>query len=101
MDESMDALVFKIKRWGEMHDLHDPKAQLNKCLEELGEVAHEISRNKINGNPDLIDAIGDTTVTLIILSNICGYKFKECLEAAYEEIAMRSGKTEEGTFIKD
>ena len=93
-------LVYKTMEWGDEKGLKDAKAQLNKVIEEVGEIAHEITRNKIENNKDLKDALGDTAVTLIILANICGYDFFECLELAYNEIAGRKGKTENGTFIK-
>ena len=93
-------LIYKTMDWGEEKGLDDSKSQLNKVIEEVGEIAHEITRNKINDNPLLKDALGDTAVTLIILANICGYDFYECLETAYNEIANRKGKTENGTFIK-
>ncbi len=94
-------LVNKVVKWGRDKGLNDPKAQLNKVIEEVGEIAHEISRNKIEFNSFLVDAIGDSMVTLIILADICGYDIFKCLEAAYEEIAGRKGKTENGTFIKE
>ena len=95
----MSELVKKVIEWGEEKGLHDAKAQLNKVIEEVGEIAHEITRNR-NGD-DLADAIGDSLVTIIILANICGLDPEECLAGAYEEIKGRKGATRNGTFIKE
>ena len=99
--EDEHELVYKVVEWGKDKGLNDPKAQLNKVMEELGEIAHEITRNRVESNPALVDALGDTIVTIIILADICGYNFYECLGEAYKEIAGRKGKTENGTFIKE
>lgn len=92
-------LIELVLEWGESKGLNDPKAQLNKVIEEVGEIAHEITRNK-NGE-ELKDAIGDSLVTIIILAGICGYNPMECLAKAYNEIKDRCGRTENGTFVKD
>lgn len=94
-------LIEATKRWGRDKGLTDPKAQLNKVMEELGEIAHEITRNKYEQNEALIDAFGDTLVTIIILADMLGYDVMDCLEVAYNEIANRKGKTENGTFVKE
>lgn len=95
----MDDLIEKVVRWGRDKGLNDPKAQLNKVIEEVGEIAHEITRNKYGS--DLADAIGDTLVTVIILADICGYTTFGCLDKAYNEIKDRKGITQHGTFIKE
>ena len=96
-----DSLIDSVTSWGRDKGLNDAKAQLNKTIEEVGEIAHEITRNKIFNNSLLVDAIGDTMVTLIILADICGYDISKCLESAYKEIANRKGKTENGTVVKE
>lgn len=94
-----DDLVRQVKEWGREKGLDDPKAQLNKVIEEVGEIAHEITRNQ-NG-PELVDAIGDTLVTVIILADILGYDPFVCLTAAYNAIKDRKGVTENGTFVRE
>ena len=89
-------VITDVIQWGRKKGLGDPKAQLNKVIEEVGEIAHEISRN----NYDL-DALGDIFVTLIILADILGYDLHDCLHEAYETIKDRSGHTSHGSFIKD
>ena len=94
-----DELIEAVMDWGGEHNLNDPKAQLNKVIEEVGEIAHEVSRNRYG--EDFMDAIGDSLVTIIILADIVGKDPRECLFEAYSVIRDRSGHTEGGTFIKD
>ena len=94
-DELVDAVI----AWGESKGLDDPKAQLNKVIEEVGEIAHEVTRNKYGADFD--DAIGDALVTIIILSNIGGNDPRECLALAYNAIKDRKGITENGTFVRE
>lgn len=94
-----DTLIEEIIKWGKEKGLNDPKAQLNKVIEEVGEIAHEVSRNK-NG-AEFNDAIGDSLITIIILASINGKDPRKCLEDAYNEIKNRKGRTENGTFIKN
>ena len=94
-----DTLIEEIIKWGKDKGLNDPKAQTNKVIEEVGEIAHEVSRNK-NG-AEFNDAIGDSLITIIILASINGKDPRKCLEDAYNEIKNRKGRTENGTFIKN
>ena len=71
-----DELIKNVIRWGRDKGLNDPKAQLNKVMEEVGEIAHEVSRNRY-GN-EFRDAIGDTLVTLIILADIASARPMAC-----------------------
>lgn len=94
-----DTLIEEIIKWGKDKGLNDPKAQMNKVIEEVGEIAHEVSRNKNGAEFD--DAIGDSLITIIILASINGKDPRKCLEDAYNEIKNRKGRTENGTFIKN
>lgn len=68
-----------------------------KVTEEIGELAGSIAKNK---REDTIDAIGDSFVTLIILSAQLALDPTECLQQAYNEIADRKGETVNGVFVK-
>lgn len=92
--------LYNVITWGREKGLDDPKAQLNKVMEEVGEIAHEITRNKLD-TPELEDAIGDTLVTVIILSDILGIDPMSALDEAYDVIKNRKGKTENGTFVRE
>ena len=49
---------------------------------------------------ELVDAIGDALVTIIILADILNLDPIGCLEEAYDAIAERKGETKNGTFVK-
>jgi len=96
----MEQTIENVREWGKDKNLDkaDPCKQLCKSVEEIGEIAAALSRNK---QEDLIDAIGDTTVTLIILAMQCGLKFENCLDSAYQVIKDRKGVTKNGVFVKE
>ena len=96
----MDRLIRKIEKWSEEKGLNeaDPRAQFLKVVEEVGEVAAAMAR----GEPDkLKDGIGDVVVTLIILAQQHGMEIDDCLDMAWCEISGRTGKMQDGVFIKD
>lgn len=98
--------LFNVIQWGREKGLDDPKAQLNKVIEEVGEIAHEITRNHydvddLEQTDELFDAIGDTLVTVIILADMLNIDPIAALSEAYEQIKDRKGTTENGTFVKN
>jgi NTP pyrophosphatase (non-canonical NTP hydrolase) len=97
-----DDLIEDVKLWALDKDLlkkeNSPK-QFVKIVEELGELASAMLKDR--STVDIIDAIGDTFVTLIILSYQLSIHPTDALEAAYIEIKNRTGKTVNGTFIKN
>lgn len=95
-----DDLIEKIISWAKDRKIDNPILQYAKVNEEIGEIAHELTRNRRN-SPELIDALGDSFVTLIILTDILGYNVNGVITAAYEVIKDRKGKTVDGTFIKN
>lgn len=95
-----DELIGLIAVWGQKHGIDNPDKQTVKLMEEVGELAHEISRNRYD-SLETKDAIGDIGVVLIILADILGLDFGDCLEEAYSVIKDRTGHTENGSFIKN
>jgi NTP pyrophosphatase (non-canonical NTP hydrolase) len=79
-------------------DKATPIAQANKTSEELEELIEAIYNND---KEEIIDALGDILVTIIIQAELQGLKLENCLESAYNVIAKRTGKMENGFFIKD
>lgn len=95
-DELIDAVV----DWGRAKGLDNAVMQYAKMNEEVGEIAHELTRGNLK-SIEMKDALGDTAVTLIILADILGFDITRCLEVAYNEIRNRKGKTENGSFVKE
>ena len=96
-----DELSRLVKGWAEdkgiITENNAPK-QMLKVLEEVGETSGALLKNDREA---LQDGIGDSFVTLIILSYQLGFSPEQCLESAWNEIKDRTGKTVNGIFIKD
>lgn len=91
----------KIVAWGAAKGLTDPDragAQMIKMVEELGETAGAIARLD---KPKMIDGFGDCIVVLTLMAAQQGLPLMQCIEAAWDEIKDRTGKTVDGIFIKD
>lgn len=74
------------------------KAQAIKTLEEVNELIESIENND---KDEIIDALGDVLVTIIIQSKMQNLSLESCLESAYNVISKRTGKMIDGTFVKD
>ena len=113
LQETIDA----VRQWGLDRNITGPNGrgtllgQLSKTAEELTETRDAAIKWQLadDCDPDykgamreqLIDGIGDCTVTLILAAEMAGLRIEDCLAAAYDEIKGRTGKMEGGVFIKD
>lgn len=108
---SMDLLIESVQAWGRdrglvvkdfggayVADEHRARAQLLKCMSELGELADATLKNDHHAK---IDGLGDVLVTLIMFAGNSGLTLRGSLNAAWEEIRDRKGKTVGGTFVKE
>lgn len=97
---SLNKLTNQIKYWAVDRELNnaDPKGQMLKLLEEAGELAEGIAKDR----PEQIkDSIGDVYVVLTILAMQLDLDIKECIEAAYNEIKDRKGRMVDGVYVKE
>jgi len=98
---TLNELEVKIRNWAIERNIdkseNAPK-QMIKIMEELGETSAALLKKN---EPELKDGIGDILVTVIIFAQQLGYTPAECLEAAWNEIKDRKGKTEGGVFIRE
>lgn len=103
--KTWEELIKLVKNWGQERHIDNDIMQFAKMNEEMGEIAHELTRSHIGKgitpNDEGKDAIGDTLVTLIIFSDIVGIDPREALECAWEAIKDRTGHTENGSFVKN
>jgi len=109
MHKIFEEIELKVIDWGHIKgilgDLHtdaDKQARIQKQLEkfkeeslEMLEAIHSKDINKIR------DEMGDVLVTLVIQSNLWGLDLAECLDEAYNKIAVRTGRMVDGVFVKD
>jgi NTP pyrophosphatase (non-canonical NTP hydrolase) len=75
-----------------------PRAQAGKTEEEVQELIDAIDTDN---RAEVIDALGDILVTIIIQAEMQGLKLTECLESAYNVISKRTGVMKDGQFHKD
>ena len=97
---NMGTLVSLVWEWFEKKGLKYPVMQMVKVQEEVGELARQISRNKLH-DPETEDALGDILVTIIGMCHHLHYHPAHALALAYNEIKDRKGKVVEGSFVKD
>ena len=102
-------LIEAVRQWGLDKGITGPNGrgtllgQLSKTQEELTETrdaAVALGRGHLT-HAELQDGIGDCTVTLILAAEMAGLDFIECLQFAYDEIKGRTGRMENGVFIKN
>lgn len=96
---STDGLIDAVRNWGREKGINNADKQLMKVFEETNEITREFVRGRYD-TPEVVDSLGDSIVTLIILADILGYDIRDCLLEAYEVISKRTGKNVGGNFVK-
>jgi len=90
-----------IRNWAEKKGIlksGDTKTQFIKLTEEVGELSRAILKND---REEFVDAIGDCVVVLTNLAKINDLNIEDCINSAYSVIKERTGKMENGNFVKD
>ena len=72
--------------------------QAEKTHEEVLELISAIDEDN---REEIIDALGDILVTIIIQAEMQGLRLEDCLQSAYNVISKRTGKMVNGQFLKD
>lgn len=91
----------KIRSWARDRNLIEgstPQAQFVKLIEEVGELAEAIAKDK---EAQFIDSIGDVVVVLTILAEQKGFLIERCIEMAWNEIKDRKGRMVDGIFVRE
>jgi NTP pyrophosphatase (non-canonical NTP hydrolase) len=89
-----------IRTWAAERGIYEngnAHTQYVKLIEEAGELAQALLKDD---KPEIQDAIGDMVVVLTNLAFQRGFDIEDCIDSAYAEIAMRTGKMINGTFVK-
>lgn len=90
-----------VLEWAEEKGIFD-KGTIGGQTKKMGEETFEIVEALLEDDREkLIDAFGDTMVTLIILAEMKELDLVSCLEEAYQVIAKRTGAMVDGQFVKD
>lgn len=94
------SLEHEVIKWAEDKGIFSKastKDQFVKLMEEVGEIAECINKGK---EVEIKGELGDLFVTAIILADMYGYTYEECLEHAYNKISKRTGEMVKGVFVK-
>jgi len=89
-----------IRQWAKERGIYDKgnsHTQYVKLMEEAGELAAALLNKD---SYEIKDAIGDMVVVLTNLAALEGMTIENCIDAAYKEIANRTGTMLNGTFVK-
>ena len=97
----LDELQIKVVQWAYDRNIIDgmtAKDQLPKLMEEAGELAGALVKNR---RDVVLDSIGDLAVVLIIMAEQESVSLTQCLNLAWDEIKDRRGKVQNGVFVKE
>ena len=90
-----------IRQWAHDRNIIEgatPQAQFVKLIEEIGELAQGIAKNR---HEAIKDGIGDAVVVLTILAAQHGLLIEDCISYAYNEIKDRKGRMVGGVYVKE
>lgn len=90
-----------IRNWAEQRNIIEGasmQAQFVKLIEEVGELAEGIAKNRPAA---IVDGIGDAVVVLTILAAQHGVTIEDCIEIAWNEIKDRKGRMVGGVYLKE
>lgn len=91
----------EILQWAEDKGIFthgNPLAQSRKTLEETVELVNAVHESDYD---EVIDAVGDIYVTLLIQCEMQGISMEKCIDQAYGVIAKRKGQMINGMFVKE
>ncbi len=91
----------RIRQWAADRNLidgSDVKSQFVKLMEEAGELASGIAKQR---DEEIADAIGDMFVVLTIIAAQKSMDIEECIAGAWLEIKDRKGRMVDGVFVKE
>jgi len=91
----------KIVQWGNDKGILDQgtvSTQFSKLIEEVTELGEGIENESAE---EIEDAIGDCVVVLTLLAKLCNMNIEDCIKSAYNVIKNRTGRMENGQFLKD
>ena len=97
----MEELIDRIENWADNRGLlkvENSYPQFAKVVEEVSEIGAALNAKS---KEDLIDALGDTFVTITILAAQNDLKIMDCVREAWFVIMDRKGVTKDGVFIKE
>jgi NTP pyrophosphatase (non-canonical NTP hydrolase) len=94
-------LEVKVIAWAEEKGILAKATTMKQAEKTHEEVLELMDAIEEDDKPEIIDALGDILVTIIIQAQLQGLKLEDCLETAYNVISKRTGKMVNGQFVKN
>lgn len=96
-------VVEDIMKWGREKGINNPTKQLNKLAEETLEARDALTLYTYykDSESHLVEEIGDIGVVWILLCQMLDIKPEDALKVAHNKNKDRTGKTINGSFVKE
>lgn len=99
--KDFEHLELLVVNWAKEKGILHKATKMKQAIKTLEEVNELLTAIHDEDKPEIIDALGDILVTIIIQAEMNGLNLTDCLFSAYTVIAKRSGQMIRGEFIKD
>ena len=90
-----------IENWAKEKGILDNATTIKQAVKTQEELTELIDAILNDDKEEIIDAIGDIMVTLIVQAKMQGVTIEYCTESAYNVIKNRKGKMVNGLFVKE
>ncbi len=100
-NEWMEIVEKKTLEWAEergIFDKSDPKSQMLKTVEEVGELCETVLKQDLDG---FELECGDVMVTLALQCRMQGTDLTTCFNRAFNKISLRKGEMRNGAFVRE
>lgn len=97
----MELLKHEVEKWAQEKGILGSGTPIKQALKTQEEVTELLNAVVDNDRAEIIDAIGDIMVTLIIQAKMQNLDLFECLQSAYNIISKRKGIMINGHFVKE
>lgn len=101
MKEKYRLLETQVEEWALEKQILDKGNTMRQAEKTHEEVLELISAIDEDNREEIIDALGDILVTIIIQAKMQDLDLLECLQSAYDVISKRTGSMVNGQFKKD
>jgi len=101
MENRYRTLEVKVEEWAEEKGILKNGTTMKQAEKTHEEVLELISAIDEDNREEVIDALGDVLVTLIIQAKMQKLDLLDCLQSAYDVISKRSGVMKNGMFVKE
>lgn len=94
-------LRVKIEDWADKKGIFENGTQMAQAIKTLEEADELLEAIDNYNKEEIIDALGDVLVTIIIQARMQNLNLLDCLESAYNVISKRNGRMVNGKFVKE